>query len=107
MTKLSYLIKWMVYPVSFSICILFMSLIFLVSCGDDSKDMGPTNQAPTAMIVAIPEVDEGGGFLINVTVLLSGTNSTDPDGDPLTYLWELTPPAGSTATLNNTEIAEP
>lgn len=37
-----------------------------------------------------------------------GTGSSDPDGNPLTYLWSITSaPAGSTATLSSTSSASP
>jgi uncharacterized delta-60 repeat protein len=41
-------------------------------------------------------------------VTLSGTRSTDPNGDPLTYSWCLRGrPQGSTATLNGANTAQP
>lgn len=35
-------------------------------------------------------------------VTVSGTSSRDPDGDPITYAWTLSPPEGSTAALAST-----
>ena len=43
-----------------------------------------TNRAPTAAITADPTSGN-----VPLTVSFSGTGSTDPDGDPLTYAWDL------------------
>jgi len=60
------------------------------------------NQAPTA--------DAGEDKLVATfqTVSLSGAGSTDPDGDALTYSWELTSaPPGSVAVINGPTSATP
>ncbi len=45
---------------------------------------------------------------VGATVQLNGANSTDVDGDPLTYKWSLTTkPTGSTAALSATSIVNP
>jgi len=65
------------------------------------------NEAPNAVITdannqsIAPENDNN---VVNVgnTFQLSAANSSDPEGDPLTYMWEVTSsPANSTPTLAN------
>jgi RHS repeat-associated protein len=71
---------------------------------------GQANSTPddVMIIAARPNVapTANGGpdqsVVIGSTVFLDGTGSFDPDGDPLTYLWQiLSLPAGSTASLDN------
>ncbi|HEX9644551.1 MAG TPA: PKD domain-containing protein, partial [Acidimicrobiia bacterium] len=45
--------------------------------------------------------------LVGDTVSLDGSASHDADGDPLTFAWRLTPPAGSSATLSDPTAVMP
>jgi RHS repeat-associated protein len=44
---------------------------------------------------------------VGTVVTLDGTRSSDADGDPLTFLWTLTPPAGSAAALSDRHAVRP
>jgi hypothetical protein len=61
------------------------------------------NEPPTAHATAQPS----GTVPVRSPVVLDGTTSSDPDGDPITYGWSLTAPIGSAATLNSTTAATP
>ncbi len=67
-----------------------------VASTPDTVEMSFTNLKPVADAGPSQSVPVGS------TVTLDGTASSDPNGDPLSYLWSLTSvPAGSTATLVN------
>jgi hypothetical protein len=89
--------------------ILIISASFLYGCGGDTADssvsdanMGNTNSAPTAEAGDNQNVETGN------QVNLNGSESSDPDGDALTYLWQLTSiPDGSTASLSSNTVQQP
>ncbi|WP_375579249.1 PKD domain-containing protein [Marivirga tractuosa] len=69
------------------------------------------NEAPEAIITdsnnqSIAPSNDNNVINVGNTFQLTGANSTDPEGDDLTYLWEVTAaPANSVPTLSNAETA--
>ena len=66
----------------------------------------------TAQVVVVntPPVANAGldqSILVGETVNLNGGSSTDADGDPLTFSWSLSVPAGSSAVLSDATAAAP
>lgn len=80
--------------------LLLVCLTALVAgCGDD----GPTGTENTP-----PTADAGTDRTVAVgsSVTLDGTNSSDADGDQLSYSWILDTPEGSSASLANSSSAQ-
>ena len=75
--------------------------LLLVSCSDNGPT-SPSNEAPIAILSASPTDVE-----VGQTVQLDGTDSSDPDGDDLSYSWSFTVPDGSTTTLSDASVADP
>ncbi len=59
------------------------------------------NSAPTAVIAPVDALHAG------KNVILNGSASVDPDGNPMTYRWALTRPAGSMAALSDPSAVMP
>ena len=75
---------------------------------------GTVNSAADRVIVSTnnvaPVADAGldqGGKAPGSTITLDGSGSSDANGDPLTYQWSLSPPAGSAAVLSNPTSMSP
>ena len=69
----------------------------LPGCGEPAGNRAPTADAGPDQLVFTGSL-----------VMLDGTGSTDPDGDPLTFRWRvLERPAGSTAALSDSAAARP
>ncbi|TQV74216.1 fibro-slime domain-containing protein [Exilibacterium tricleocarpae] len=64
-----------------------------------------TAEAPNNKPVANAGPDQH--FEIDQTLVLDGSGSTDPDGDALTYAWEIVSPANPTASLSDTTAVAP
>jgi hypothetical protein len=76
---------------------------------NDGVPSAPATVTITTQLGA-PVANAGAHQAVNVgaNVQLSGAGSTDPNGLPLTYSWQLvTMPAGSTAALNTTTAVNP
>lgn len=69
------------------------------ACSEDQATTPTANRAPTAVVASdLTEILEGDA---NSTIVsISGANSTDPDGDALTYLWSI--PGGTFENGTNT-----
>jgi hypothetical protein len=55
----------------------------------------------------VAEIAPAAGVTVGSHVKLDGSGSHDPNGDPLTWRWTLTPPAGSSAALDDAAAFAP
>ncbi|MGQ8367375.1 PKD domain-containing protein [Glaciecola sp. 1036] len=63
-------------------------------------NLNRVNQVP----VAIAGSDQT--VIVDTEIMLSGSLSTDPDGDSLTYTWSLSGPNGSSAALTSSDVVD-
>ena len=75
---------------------------------------GTVSSAPDSVIITtnnVAPVANAGADQLNIEpntlITLNGNSSSDANGDPLTYSWSLTKPAGSTAVLTNATSVSP
>jgi chitodextrinase len=79
---------------------------------DGTQDSVPDSAVVAAQAEPVnsPPVANAGldrNVTVGDTVVLDGSDSTDADGDPLTFSWSLTTPAGSDATLSDSTAVSP
>ncbi|MDT0636299.1 PKD domain-containing protein [Spectribacter hydrogenooxidans] len=98
-----------------SITLLPLTLL-VVGCGGSggsnpdaaTNEGGGDNMPPPSMNVApVAEAADDQNVRLGDLVTLDGSASTDPDGDMLTFSWQLESPAGSEATLDQVSAAKP
>jgi len=91
--------------------LLLWFFLFMCGCGGGGDSNGSsTPSAPASPPNSIPIAKVGADQVVPdlVAVFLDGTDSTDADGDALTYLWEITnKPATSQTSINSITAAEP
>ncbi|HEY9159531.1 MAG TPA: PKD domain-containing protein [Desulfomonilia bacterium] len=91
-------------PTSKGTYVLQLNVSDGTASGTDTMTLSVPNRAPTANAGA----DQTAVKYANRTVQISGSGSSDLDGDTLTYSWSVTSrPTGSSATLSSTTIVNP
>ena len=66
-----------------------------------------SNMSVNANTRPIANAGPNQAVLVPATVTLDGSASADPDGNAITYLWSLSRPAGSSASLSNATAQKP
>jgi len=82
----------------------------IVNDGEFDSAPDPVMIAAQIVVLNTPPVADAGldqSLLVGDTATLDGSGSSDADGDPLTFSWSLSVPAGSAATLSDPGAANP
>lgn len=76
---------------------------------NDGLALSAPDNVTVSTVNSAPVADAGPDqtAALGASVTLDGTKSFDVDGDPLTYQWTLTKPAGSTAVLSDPIASQP
>ena len=86
--------------------------VFQLIVNDGTEDSVPDSAVVAAQAEPVnsPPVANAGpdqNATVGDTVVLDGSGSTDVDGDPLSFSWSLTTPAGSVSTLTDSAAVSP
>jgi hypothetical protein len=71
-------------PKTFVMLALFISMVWLVGCGEDDtvSVKQPTNNPPTTPVIIASATTVKSGETVTLTA-----TEMDPDSDPLVYIW--------------------
>jgi len=82
--------------------VIFLTLFAVAACDNGGGMDGDNNSAPNASVTANTT-----NPVVGDTVDLDASESSDPDGDELTFSWTLSQPTGSSASLSAKTTADP